>query len=258
MVEPMRPLGADLLFRPVRSRGPFEDTFEQLRLAIELGVVAPGHRLPPERVLATKLRVARSTVREAIRVLAEKGFVEVRRGRTGGSFARVGVLSISVAEARRLALEMGDQLRDALALRGVIEPVAAAMAAERAQPPDRARIATILAEALAAPGASYRQADARLHLAVVEAAHSPLLAQTVLDLQARLGPVLAVFPELTVSARRSQHEHSALARAIVQGDAMAARQAMAEHVNASADVLRTFLDDAQGGRTRRRGSARSV
>ena len=43
-------------------------------------------RLPAERELATRLGVSRPTLRDAIRSLAEAGYVESRRGRSGGTF----------------------------------------------------------------------------------------------------------------------------------------------------------------------------
>ena len=74
------------LFRPVRTRNAFEETVERLLQAIRLGVARPGERLPAERDLAVRLGVSRVTLREAIRALADAGYVESRRGRYGGTF----------------------------------------------------------------------------------------------------------------------------------------------------------------------------
>ena len=57
---------------------------EQLRRAVHIGSYVPGDRLPSERALAEQLGVSRATVREAIRVLREEGYVESRRGARGG------------------------------------------------------------------------------------------------------------------------------------------------------------------------------
>ncbi|GIH13658.1 FadR/GntR family transcriptional regulator [Rugosimonospora africana] len=74
------------VWRPVRGGNAFEITVSRLAQAIRLGVVGVGERLPPERELADQLRVSRVTLREAIRALREAGFLESRRGRTGGTF----------------------------------------------------------------------------------------------------------------------------------------------------------------------------
>src|SRR5690349_10735375 len=77
---------AATLLRPVRLGNAFEDTVGRLLETIRLGVLAPGESLPPERELATRLGVSRDTVREAIKSLAEAGYLVSRRGRYGGTF----------------------------------------------------------------------------------------------------------------------------------------------------------------------------
>ena len=72
------------VFAPVRTANAFEQTVERLGRAIRMGLLAPGERLPSERDLAERLALSRSTVREALRVLQEAGYLEARRGRGGG------------------------------------------------------------------------------------------------------------------------------------------------------------------------------
>ena len=77
---------SDALFRPVRAANAFEETVERLLQAVRLGVVAPGERLPAERDLAARLGVSREKVRESLAALTGAGYLEVRRGRYGGTF----------------------------------------------------------------------------------------------------------------------------------------------------------------------------
>src|SRR5689334_25284542 len=77
---------SDALLRPVRLGNAFEDTVGRLLETIRLGVLAPGESLPPERELAARLGVSRDTVREAIKSLADAGYLVSRRGRYGGTF----------------------------------------------------------------------------------------------------------------------------------------------------------------------------
>src|SRR3954454_24195165 len=51
---------------PVRPATTFEETVERLGSAIRLGLLAPGSKLPPERELAQRLRISRSTLRQAL------------------------------------------------------------------------------------------------------------------------------------------------------------------------------------------------
>src|SRR5215469_11104221 len=57
---------------------------DQLRRAIHNGSFVPGDKFPPERELSKQLGVSRASVREAIRVLEGEGYVETKRGASGG------------------------------------------------------------------------------------------------------------------------------------------------------------------------------
>ena len=70
----------------MRLGNAFEDTVGRLLETIRLGVLEPGESLPPERELAARLGVSRDTVREAIKSLADAGYLVSRRGRYGGTF----------------------------------------------------------------------------------------------------------------------------------------------------------------------------
>ena len=71
-------LADDIVFRPVRSGNAFEDTVARLLQAVQLGIVEPGGALPAERDLAVRFSVSRDTVRDAIRSLADAGYLVSR------------------------------------------------------------------------------------------------------------------------------------------------------------------------------------
>ena len=96
--SPVRPVP---VWRPVRGGNAFEITVARLAQAIKLGLVREGDRLPPERELAERLQVSRVTLREAIRALREAGFLESRRGRTGGTFVLANARSVQTSVPRR-------------------------------------------------------------------------------------------------------------------------------------------------------------
>src|SRR5262245_57417071 len=123
VVAESRPLSGVPTWRPVRGGNAFEITVARLAQAIKLGLVTVGERLPPERVLAERLQVSRVTLREAIAALREAGYLESRRGRSGGTFVvrSTGRLTDRpVIDATELAREMGDTLHDALDFRRVL------------------------------------------------------------------------------------------------------------------------------------------
>ena len=85
----------------------------------------PGEKLPNELELAQQLGVSRATLREAIRTLADRGVLEVRRGR--GTFVSPQVEEIGDFGFSSLEQVRG-QLRDLFELRSMFEPRCAALA----------------------------------------------------------------------------------------------------------------------------------
>ena len=68
------------------KRSLVEQAVDQLRTRITSGIWSIGQRLPTEPELAHELGISRNTVREAMRVLAFSGLVEIRQG--DGSYLR--------------------------------------------------------------------------------------------------------------------------------------------------------------------------
>ncbi|WP_043844424.1 FadR/GntR family transcriptional regulator [Amycolatopsis taiwanensis] len=228
-----------MLFRPVRAGNAFEETVERLLQSIRLGVVRAGERLPPERELAERLGVSRVTLREAIRALADAGYVESRRGRYGGTFVKETLPASPGGDGRSFDVE---SLEDVLSLRYVLETGAAELAAKRGLPAaERAHLRDRLAEASAAGLDDYRRRDSRLHLAVAEATGSASLTSAVADVRTAVNRFLDRIPLLERNLEHSNDQHERLVAAILAGDVAAARQAMAEHLDGTASLLRAFL-----------------
>jgi DNA-binding FadR family transcriptional regulator len=225
------------LFRPVRTGNAFEETVERLLQAIRLGVVRVGERLPAERDLAVKLGVARVTLREAIHALAEAGYVESRRGRYGGTFV------IAPPEPGTLAGRAPvEQLDDVFILRNALETGAAQAAAARTLAQDERRhLHDCLADTAAASLSDYRRVDSRLHLAIAEVTASSSLTQAVADARMRVNDLLDRIPLLPLNIEHSNAQHVQIVASILGGDPESARQAMAEHLDGTAALLRGFL-----------------
>lgn len=223
------------LFFPVRSANAFEDTVERLLQTIRLGVVAPGESLPPERELAMRLAVSRDTVREAIRSLAEAGYLESRRGRYGGTFVRS-----SLPESRPTELPVA--VEDVLAVREILEVGTARLAAgRRLTVADRESLRARMAEVEAATPADYRRLDSRLHLSIAELVGAPSLLPLLPDNRMQVNRLLDAIPLLPRNIAHSDRQHRALVGAIVAGDSEAAAAAMEEHLAGTAALLRGFL-----------------
>src|SRR6266536_1839371 len=214
------------VLRPVRAGNAFEETVERLLTVIKLGVVGPGERFPSERDLAAQLGISRITLREAIRELQQAGFIESRRGRSGGTFVTYRPPTPSRDALRRIVREDADNLTDALTFRMAVETGAAQLLAQnagRASPDD------------------YRRLDTLFHLSIAELTGSTLLAAACADARMRLNDLLNAIPVLKRNIDHTAGQHAAIVDAILAGDAELARRAVAEHLEGTGALLRGFL-----------------
>lgn len=191
------------------------------------GLLPPGAALPPEHELEARFGVSRGVVREAMKMLGAKGLVQVRP-RLGTRvcpqhewawFDRDLIAWLSAGGIRRELLLAFEETRM------VIEPAAAALAAERATAAEKQAIAA--ASLAMAQNREDRSraiaADKEFHLAVLDAAHNPVLQ----SLRGFIEAILTGMFDVTVDAFAGNLEvHRAVAEAIGRGDARQARQAM--------------------------------
>jgi DNA-binding FadR family transcriptional regulator len=231
----------ELVLRPIRSRNLFEETVGRLAQAIELGVIPPEERFPPERELAEMLGVSRVTVREALRALEQAGRVEIRRGRLGGAFVTAQRrVAPSTASARRAMQRLATGIEDLLEYRWAIEPAAASLAATKATESDVENLRRLLEAAIEATPEGFRMADVRIHLAIAEAARSSILAGGVAEVQASFSQIFLAMPLLAESIRHSHGQHQAVIDAIALGEPALAHDAMEEHLLASEELVRSL------------------
>ncbi|MGF6880541.1 GntR family transcriptional repressor for pyruvate dehydrogenase complex [Nocardia sp. GAS34] len=231
----------DAMLHPVRGHMAFESCVEQLGSAIQLGIFPPGSKLPNERELAERLNVSRATLREAISALRTAGFVTTTRGRGGGTvvaaIAGEWPGEVNPAADRRAGIE------DIVVFRSVIEPGAAYRAAKTALGSQQRALLTGCLRDLehAATPADYRQADARLHLAIATVCGSDELSKACSLVQAKVHQFLAEIPFLQANIANSDGQHYTIVHAILDGDAERARFVMHEHCDATAALLKGLL-----------------
>lgn len=103
----------------------------------------PGSKLPNENILSKELNVSRTTLREAIRILATGGILEIRRGR--GTFVREDFELNQTGEFFSLA-SAKVKAKDLYEMRLIFEPEAAYYAAQRGTEEEIQRILALGAE----------------------------------------------------------------------------------------------------------------
>ncbi len=75
-------------FQKVKKNRIFQDVVDQIQEAILNRTLRPGDMLPPERELRESFNISRGTLRESLRVLEQKGLIEIRLGTGGGAMIK--------------------------------------------------------------------------------------------------------------------------------------------------------------------------
>ena len=209
---------------PILRRALHLDAADRLRRAIVAGRLPAGERLK-ELELCAEFGISRTPLREALRVLAAEGLVEIvpNRGAT--------VVDLS-----------GEATQHAFQVIAALEAEAAALAAERATPEERREIAHLTAaldeRRQAGDLEGYFALNEAIHATILAAARNPLLADLHDRMNARLRPArfqANLTPERWAAAVA---EHAALAASIVAGDAAAAAAIARRHLDHRTYVLR--------------------
>jgi len=201
----------------------------QLEDAISEGRLAPGDRLPSERHLAESFGVSRPVIREALRTLAGRGYIEIAPGR--GAF----VLRPSAVQGadplERQYLRRGATVRDLSEARLMLENEAAGLAAERASADDIADLEAALCALEGAVSALERiRRDLGFHLRIATATHNPVIETMFVSIM-RLSVELMIRSAADAKVRRrSAPYHRAVYEAIKAHDRPSASQAITAHL----------------------------
>jgi DNA-binding FadR family transcriptional regulator len=229
--------------RSFRNGRLSEQVLQEMQRLIIDEYPAPGSRLPKEAELAERFQVSRIVIREAMKILEDRGMVEVRAGR--------GTITVAPNPERvkeSLLYLFRDQPMPTLAdmemmleLRQVLEETSASLAAVRATSEDLVEIEAAL-NCMARENGKLKQAieaDLRFHRAVMRAAHNPYL-ELVLD------PVMSTFLQLikltnfNIGLDLHRQVFDEIRARNPVGARQAVRRLMKDTLNDSRNVLKKF------------------
>lgn len=238
MTQNTAPANEGAPLKPRASR-LVDRVFLELRQRIQDGNFPPDTRLPGEHELASMLGVSRPIVRDALGRLREQGIVYSRQG--AGTFVQAAVspqTQLAYSPVKTIA-----DIQRCYEFRLTIEPYAAYFAAQRRDEAATKKIADALAELRDATSHQLHRTDAdfMFHRAVTEAANNHYYTASMDALK----PHIAVGMHLhglslmgpRLQLERVYGEHEKIYRAVADGDADAAREAMRVHLEGSRDRL---------------------
>jgi len=193
--------------------------------------LAPGTTLEPESVMLRRYKVARGSLREALRVLEMQGIIRIKPGPGGGPL----VSEVQASDFGRMATLFfqvrGVRFADLVEARLILEPVMARLAAERCTPEGAKELRAVVQAGNNATGDSdWNEASKDFHGKVLSMSGNGLL-----DLVA--GSIKEIYHDrvtdmLYRGRQRVQTKkvHAQIADAIASGDAETAGRLMHEHM----------------------------
>ena len=95
------------MFKQAKQNKVFQDIVDQIQNAILNNTFEPGNKLPTERELKEKFNTSRSTLREALRVLEQKGLIEIKTGVSGGIIVKK-ISTDPIMESLALLMKSGN------------------------------------------------------------------------------------------------------------------------------------------------------
>ena len=219
------------MYKTLQTSRLYEQIVHQIEESILRSELKPGDQLPAEREMAQRFGVSRTAVREAVKVLREKGLVEAFSGR--GTFITDGT-SQAIRQSLGLMMKIGqpDGSTHLAEVREMVEPEIAALAATRIE---EQHLAT-MREAFAVMDRSrkdpeaYIEADLDFHLSLAEAAANPLVLSLLDSIVGLLREQRLRIFNVEGGPDRGQFHHKRILEAIEARDPARARDAMREHL----------------------------
>lgn len=195
----------------------------RLRQMLVEGEIPPGAKLN-ERELCEVLHISRTPLREAIKMLAAEGLVELLPNR--------GSVAVALDE---------DDVRHTFEVMAGLEAMSGQLAAERITDAELAEIEALHFEMMAAYTrrdlSAYYRLNAAIHRAINAAARNPVLTATYTQVNARLQALRFRSNQDGEKWQRAVQEHEAMVTALKARDGAALARVLTQHLHHKRDVV---------------------
>ena len=230
-----------MAYKTLQSLRLYEQIVHQIEDSILQGALKPGDQLPAERELAQQFGVSRTAVREAVKVLREKGLVEAYSGR--GTFITDGT-SQAIRQSLDLMIKIGqpEGSTHLVEVREILEPEIAALAATRGEEQHLTamREAVAVMEGAGTNAEAFIEADLDFHLSLAEAAANPVILSLIDSIVGLLREQRLTIFTVQGGPERGQFHHKKILEAIEHRAPERAREAMRAHLQQVRTDTRAF------------------
>ncbi len=231
----------DHVFRAIEQKKVSSQIVDQVKTLIASGKLKPGDTLPPERELMKVFNVSRPTLREALNMLSIMGFIQVsQRQRTKVK----SLVPSNITEPLRHLLK--EDIKTSLELvdaRAIIETANAALAAERADEEDIARLEECIEKMRInlREDDTLNKEDANFHLTIAEATHNKIQTHLMFSIYDLLKETVGLC-YYNDEAENIFQQHCRIVEAIKEKDPQRAKERMEEHLSYIKSLVNRLLD----------------
>jgi GntR family transcriptional repressor for pyruvate dehydrogenase complex len=226
------------MFQTAKQTKVFQDVVAQIQEAILDGRLKTGDTLPSERHLKDMFNISRGTLREALRVLEQKGLIEIKLGVGGGSVVK-DVNADQVSESLALLIRSQKVSLNHLAeFREDVEGIVAAHAAKRCTEADILKLRELLNEARKCidQGTSQRDAfieiDKQIHMTLAAVAQNPIYISVLHSVHENIHRYYEKYLSMEERELKENYEDlSDLVNTVEKGQADKARDLARDHVH---------------------------
>ncbi|MCP4670282.1 MAG: FadR family transcriptional regulator [Desulfobacula sp.] len=232
------------MFKKAKQNRVFQDVVDQIQNAILNGELAPGSKLPPERALKDMFDTSRGTLREALRVLEQKGLIEIKLGVAGGAIVKR-IDTEPIAESLALLIRSGKvSLKHLSEFRILIEGSIMELAAKRATKKDIQKLESLFSEAKACykknDWVNFLKSDEKMHTHIGIMTRNPVFQFVQKSIHDNIHPYYEEY--LPMNKKRTLEnltDFEKIIAALKMDDAKTASSIIMDHV-------RRFNDKMQG------------
>ena len=193
------------------------------------GILTPGAKLPPERELAAHFKVARSSLRQALKVLEIMGVITQKIG--DGSYLNRDASTVLRVPMEFLFLLDHTTIEELAELRFIIEPALAAKAAERATSSDVELLRQSITDLESSKGDRVKMvaADLLFHRTIFQASGNRFTGRLFHTIHRAMLDMITVTSQM-VDLEHTVAFHKPILRAIERRDPDMASRLMREHI----------------------------
>ncbi|KUO72061.1 MAG: hypothetical protein APF81_28200 [Desulfosporosinus sp. BRH_c37] len=224
-----------LTVEPLKEQKIYQVIFDSIRDSIINGELKPGQKLPPERVLAKRFQVSRTSIREALMALEISGIIVIKSSE--GSFIRQIETTTLINDLSSAIIKAEDNMvYEMLEVRRLIESECAALAAVRATSINLTQIRQHLDDMAKSEydEETGLSADLNFHYSVAQAANSTILFDLMKVLVNRMKGTIRATRNYRFSQpnrfEETLNEHKEIYIAISANNPDRARSLMAKHL----------------------------